>query len=289
MIAFQRLLVLITGCSSLVLSEAVTTTKKGKKGKKASVVPTDFPTITAVPTTLCDSRPIEFFFYELEDVFVRSAKFFQVAIDNQPAYAQTFQPVLDASEELRAGAVAIMEGVSGCMSPYPLPEVTESTTAPSKRGKKTKKNKAGKKSSKGFKKTGKTEEPKETVTAAPTPFDVAGTASPTPFDVFGTVQNAALLFLENTYIFNSFNVDSGVAWTYMGYGPFEEIPVGDITIGFNGEFNAIVCGYYRLHYALTLQHKELTGTDDIVKEIDDYKLKADAGYGEILQDLTACF
>jgi len=227
---------------------------KGKKGKKA--VATDLPTLSAAPTAFCDSRPIDKFFYEVDFRFVESTKQFQDAIDNNPDVGPPFQPVLDAANVLRAGGSAIMQGITGCVSQYPMPEVTvpevtEFSTATPKKKKKGKK--SGKKSSKIYKAT---EEPEELVTAAPTMFDLGA-----------TVMNAVDFTLQNSYFFNSFNDGSGAAWTY-GVDDYD-LPVRDIPF-VPGAFNEIVCGYYQLSQQLIFSHQAVTGTDEIVAHVEEY-------------------
>mmetsp|Transcript_41198 Transcript_41198/g.49480 ORF Transcript_41198/g.49480 Transcript_41198/m.49480 type:complete len:275 (-) Transcript_41198:59-883(-) len=249
MMLYQTYLVLLTGCSLLLISEAGGRFRNLKKGKKEVSI------TTVAPTSYCDSRPFKIFYDQVDDIFVRSAEDFQYVITNNPVVGASFQPLLDASNALRAGAVDTMEATTGCVSPYSL---IESPSAPPKITK-TKKGKVGKKSAKKVKIGKKSKGKKRKATEEPE------TIAPAELDVPAIILDAIANFVHNIYFMNSYNTPLGTQWTYassatleLGYEP---VPERDIEF-IPGAFNVIVCGYKELTGYLVSNHEEYTLTTD---------------------------
>jgi len=211
------------------------------------------PTISAAPTSYCGIRPIDYFHFQMDVLFKNDAQYWESFIDSEPVIGAPFKPILDAANELAAGASATMEAITGCVSTYPKPEPTATKTSKGKAAKKqSKKGKSGEKKSKAKKskaKKGKKAEKAETLT--PTEAEL---------DVPALILEGIFLFTDNVYFMNSYNTPGGTAWTFGSddRGAFEAIPVRDVQLS-PGAFNTIVCGYKSLVDNLVLTHQQLTG------------------------------
>jgi len=286
MVLFKKFLALSTGCLSLAMSEAVRSRT--------------LQTTSAAPTSFCDVRPIDYFYFQMDVLYENDSQAYAEFLANNGEIGAPFIPVLDAANVLRAGAQATMDAITGCVSPYPKTEPpTASKATKTSKGKATKSSKEPKdaksskmpkeakaaKSSKGPKnrvlkeakssktpkdskeaKTKSSKSPKEAKSSkAPKSSEAEAEAEPEPeVDVLAEILQAIYLFDDNSYFMNSYNTVGGTAWTF-GYDDrfgylFEAIPVRDVTLA-PGAFTPIVCGYKSLVDNLVLTHESLTGTN----------------------------
>jgi len=286
MVLFKQILALLTGCLWLVISEAA-------RSRTLQIT-------SAAPTSLCDMRPIDFFYFQMDVLFENDAQLWADILDSsEPEVGAAFQPFLDAANQFRDGASSIMFAITnGCASTYPKTEPpTVSKATKESKGKATKLSKelkeaksskmpkqakadksskdpksrvlkeskeANTKSSKASKEAKSSKAPKEAKSSKAPKTSTAEAELDVPALILAGIGT----FTDNVYFMNSYNTVGGTAWTFGSVGiGFEAIPVRDITLA-PGAFNSIVCGYKSLVDTLVLTHQGLTGAPNTAL---DYK------------------
>lgn len=271
MMLFKDFLVLFTMCSSLVTSEAI----RSRRMKSAS---------TVAPTSYCDSRPIDYFYFQMDVIFADSTQEWESIIASEPVIGASFQPLLDTANELRAGASAIMEAITGgCVSTYPKTvKATKATKiAKSCKAPKSVKEAKSSKTPKSAKEAKSSKAPKAKSSKAPKEGKLAKAKSSKgpksrvleeELDVPALILEGISIFMDNVYFMNSYNTPGGTAWSFGPdeCGGFEAIPVRDFEL-VPGAFNAIVCGYKSLVDVLVFTHQELTESNTAL----DYAAEAE--------------
>jgi len=215
----QKFLVLLSGCClSLAFSEET----------------------TAAPTSICDSKPVDIFFWQHE-LYKESNANYQIILDENPTVAGPFQPIIDQSVSLTVEGVKSFETETGCVNPYPKPKT---------KNKKKSKRKGKSSEAKSETKVPKSAKKKDKRTEVPAELDI-------PALVLAGISD----FSDDVYMFASFNQAEGPTWTYpFSLEGYDAVPERDVQIVATGSLTNLMCSYQVLVQRLVQIHALLTTT-----------------------------